>query len=171
MKVVLIGYMASGKSSVGRLLAKELSVEFIDLDAYIEKEQQKSIDAIFSEKGEIFFRKLENEMLQKVLKEHESILLSTGGGTPCYANNIETILNNSDHSIYLQLSVSCLVERISSEKDQRPLVKDIKDDELPEFVGKHLFERRQYYEQAKHIVGNEKKTLEEVVAEIKGLLL
>ncbi|WP_420601102.1 shikimate kinase [Flagellimonas sp.] len=171
MKVVLVGYMASGKSSVGRLLANELDVEFIDLDTYIEKEQQKSIDTIFSEKGEIFFRKLENEMLQKVLKEHESILLSTGGGTPCYGNNIETILNNSDHSIYLQLSVSALVERISNEKDQRPLVKDLQDDELPEFIGKHLFERRQYYEQAKHIVGNEKKTVEEVVSEIKELLL
>ncbi|SNZ02030.1 shikimate kinase [Flagellimonas pacifica] len=171
MKVVLVGYMASGKSSVGRLLAKQLGAKFIDLDSYIEEHQKKTIRAIFSENGEIFFRKLEHKMLQKVLNENESVLLSTGGGTPCYSNNMDTILKNSNHSIYLQLSVSALVERISKEKDQRPLVKDLEDHELPEFIGKHIFERRQYYELAKHIISCDKKELEEVVAEIEDLLL
>nr|WP_299074492.1 shikimate kinase [uncultured Allomuricauda sp.] len=171
MKVVLIGYMASGKSSIGRLLANDLDIGFIDLDEYIESEMQKSITTIFSEKGEIFFRKLEHEMLVKVLNENESVVLSTGGGTPCYGENMKAILDNSDYSIYLQLPVLTLVNRISSEKDQRPLVKNIEDKDLPEFVGKHLFERRQFYTQAKHILDCEGKTIEELVSELKSLLL
>lgn len=171
MKVVLVGYMASGKSSIGRLLANDLDIGFIDLDEYIESEMQKSITTIFSEKGEIFFRKLEHEMLDKVLHENESVVLSTGGGTPCYGENMKTILNNSDHSIYLQLPVLTLANRISNEKDQRPLVKNIENKDLPEFVGKHLFERRQFYAQAKHILDCEGKTIEELVSELKLLLL
>lgn len=171
MKVVLIGYMASGKSSIGRLLANDLDIGFIDLDEYIESEMQKSITTIFSEKGEIFFRKLEHEMLVKVLNENESVVLSTGGGTPCYGENMKAILDNSDHSIYLQLPVLTLANRISNEKDQRPLVKNIENKDLPEFVGKHLFERRQFYVQAKHALECEGKTIEELVSELKSLLL
>ena len=171
MRVVLVGYMASGKSSVGKLLASELGLTFLDLDAYIEAQQQKPIKTIFSEKGEIYFRKLEHEMLSKVLDEHEALMLSTGGGTPCYSNNMETILQKSDHSIYLQLSVPALVERIKGEKEDRPLVKNVADEDLPEFIGKHLFERRQYYAQAKHVLECDGKDLETVVSEIRQLLL
>ncbi|MBR9854594.1 MAG: shikimate kinase [Algicola sp.] len=152
MKLVLLGYMASGKSTVGRLLARHLEIKFIDLDDYIEEHQKKSIKNIFSEDGEIFFRKLEHQLLSEVLGKDESIILSTGGGTPCYGNNMETILNKSDHSIYLNLSIPNLVERIAKGKAKRPLVKNIDDAELPEFVGKHLFERRPYYALAKHIL-------------------
>ncbi|MBS9462570.1 shikimate kinase [Flagellimonas sp. 389] len=171
MKVVLVGYMASGKSSIGRLLAKELSMEFIDLDEYIEEQLGKSIATVFSQKGEIYFRKKEHEMLTKVLNNNKSIVLSTGGGTPCYANNMETILKKSDHSIYLQLSVPSLVDRIQNEKEKRPLVKDISNSELPEFIGKHLFERRQFYAQAKHTVDSADKGVVELTSEIKELLL
>ncbi len=170
MKIVLVGYMASGKSTVGRLLARQLGVEFIDLDDYIEQHQKKSIKNIFSEKGEIFFRKLEHQMLAKVLEKEKSVILSTGGGTPCYGTNMATILNQSDHSIYLNLSIPNLVERISKEKDNRPLVKNIADEELPEFIGKHLFERRPYYLQAKHILDCNDLDAEAVVARIKELL-
>ncbi|KAB7529612.1 AAA family ATPase [Flagellimonas olearia] len=170
MRIVLMGYMASGKSSVGRLLARDLQMEFVDLDDYIEEEQQKSVKSIFSEHGEIFFRKLEHKMLSQVLDGKENLILSTGGGTPCYSGNMDTILEKSDHSIYLQLSIPALVERLKKEKEQRPLVRNIEDTDLPEFVGKHLFERRTYYAQAKHIVECDGKNLDEVVAEIKGLL-
>lgn len=171
MKIVLVGYMASGKTSVGKLLAKELELGFIDLDAYIEAQLQKSIKAIFLEKGEIYFRKVEHEMLKKVLDENNSMILSTGGGTPCYAGNMDVILENSDYSIYLQLTVSALVDRIRKEKDQRPLVQKIQDKELPEFVGKHLFERRQFYSQAMYTLDCNEKPLEAVVEEIKELLV
>ncbi|PWL37376.1 shikimate kinase [Flagellimonas aquimarina] len=171
MKVVLVGYMASGKSSIGRLLARDLNLEFIDLDEFIENQLQKTIPAIFSEKGEIYFRKIEHEMLSMVLNEKQSVVLSTGGGTPCYGGNMKTILEQSNHSLYLQLPVSTLVDRISNEKNDRPLVKNIDNGDLLEFVGKHLFERRQFYAQAKHIVDADKKSIEVLVDEIKKILL
>ena len=171
MKVVLVGYMASGKSSVGKQLAIELGLEFVDLDNYIEQEQQNTINGIFQEKGEIFFRKLEHQMLSKVLEEKQSMVLSTGGGTPCYAGNMNTILAKSDHSIYLQLPVMALVNRIAKENDQRPLVKDLSEDELAEFVGKHLFERRNYYSQATLVLDCLDKSIEELITEIKQELL
>ncbi|MDF0715384.1 shikimate kinase [Muricauda sp. 334s03] len=170
MKVVLLGYMASGKSTVGRLLARQLGMEFIDLDEYIEHDQKKSIKDIFSEKGEIFFRKLEHQMLKEVLEKDESIVLSTGGGTPCYGNNMDTILKQSEHSVYLNLSIPKLVDRISKEKEDRPLVRNISDEELPEFIGKHLFERRPYYLQAKHILDCNDANAETVTENIKELL-
>ncbi|SHH03741.1 shikimate kinase [Flagellimonas flava] len=171
MKVVLVGYMASGKSSVGRLLAKEIGLDFVDLDDYIEEQQRQSIKDIFQEKGEIFFRKLEHQMLEKVLTEKESLLLSTGGGTPCYGINMDTILKHSDHSIYLQLPVATLVERIAKEKEERPLVKNLNNEELPEFVGKHLFERRSFYARAKFTLDCYGKSIVELVAEVKEKLL
>jgi len=170
MKIVLVGYMASGKSTVGQLLARQLGVEFIDLDDYIESNQKKTIKNIFSEKGEVFFRKLEHQMLAEVLEKEESIILSTGGGTPCYGTNMETILNQSDHSIYLDVNIPNLVERVSKEKENRPLVKNIPGEELPEFIGKHLFERRPYYLQAKHILDCNVADAETVVENIKELL-
>ena len=170
MKIVLVGYMASGKSTVGRLLASHLQMQFIDLDDYIEANQKKSIKNIFSEKGEIFFRKLEHEMLKEVLEKEESIVISTGGGTPCYGNNMTTILEQADTSIYLDLSIPNLVNRISKEKESRPLVKNIPDAELPEFIGKHLFERRPYYMQAKNVVDCNGADVETVVQRIRDLL-
>ena len=170
MKVVLLGYMASGKSTVGQLLARQLGMEFIDLDEYIEANQKKSVKTIFSEKGEIFFRKLEHQMLAEVLEKGESIILSTGGGTPCYGNNMETILKESDHSIYLNLSIPSLVERLSKAKEERPLVKNIGREELPEFIGKHLFERRPYYMRAKHNLDCNGLDAETVVEKITELL-
>ncbi|MCK0162129.1 shikimate kinase [Allomuricauda sp. F6463D] len=170
MKIVLVGYMASGKSTVGRLLARQLDATFIDLDEYIEEHQQKSIKSIFSEKGEIYFRQLEHEMLLQVLENEEHLVLSTGGGTPCYGNNMTTILQESDHSIYLNLSIPNLVDRISKEKENRPLVKNIPDTELPEFVGKHLFERSPFYLKAKHVLDCNSLGVETVVGEVKKLL-
>lgn len=171
MKIVLMGYMASGKSTVGKLLARQLGFGFIDLDEYIEAQEKKSIKAIFSEKGEIYFRKLEHQMLSKVLDEEGNVVLSTGGGTPCYGNNMQTILEHSDHSFYLQLSIPELVDRIVAEKEQRPLVKNIADADLPEFVGKHLFERIPYYSLAKHVVDCSGKDVAAVAREMEKRLL
>ncbi|WP_420322064.1 shikimate kinase [Flagellimonas sp.] len=170
MKVVLVGYMASGKSSVGRSLAKQMDMEFLDLDEYIEAHEKKTIEAIFADKGEIYFRKLEHQLLGQVLDEKHNMVLSTGGGTPCYGKNMDTILEKSDNSVYLQLPIAVLADRISKEKETRPLVKNLSDDELPKFIGKHLFERRQFYANAKHTIDCAHKSLEEVVTEIKKLL-
>ncbi len=171
MKVVLLGYMGSGKTTLGRLLSKELGLQFIDLDAYIETELDATISEIFADRGEIYFRKIEHAMLRKVLEEHDDFILSTGGGTPCYSGNMELILEKSDDSLYLKLTIPSLVERIKNEKEQRPLVKHLSDEDLPEFIGKHLFERSPFYTQAKHVVTCDGKDLDTLTAEVKALLL
>ncbi|MEM9077968.1 MAG: shikimate kinase [Bacteroidota bacterium] len=171
MKVVLVGYMASGKSSVGQALANSLDIDFLDLDTLIEEKVGMPIPQIFSERGEIFFRKKEYEILQDILREKDSMVLSTGGGTPCYGNNMQAILDFSDLCIYLQLSIPSLVERISREKHTRPLVQDIKDEDLPEFIGKHLFERRNFYMQSDKTIAMDDKSILEVVNEIKKVLI
>lgn len=171
MRVVLVGYMASGKTSLGKVLANEMNLKFIDLDAYIEEKLHKSIPDIFLENGEIFFRKTENALLTEVLTNEEDIILATGGGTPCYGSNMDVINEKSDHSIYLQLSIEALVNRIKDEKEKRPLVKHLNTEDLPEFIGKHLFERRPFYLSAKHTVSGENKDLRTLASEIKSLLL
>ncbi|WP_435625116.1 shikimate kinase [Flagellimonas sp.] len=171
MKVVLVGYMASGKSVIGQSLAKSLDLDFVDLDGYIENQMGKTIPEIFSEKGEIFFRKKEYEYLQELLQNKTPMVLSTGGGTPCYGNNMQAILDTSDLSVYLQLSIPILVERIKLEKDSRPLVQNIDDADLPEFIGKHLFERRSYYARAKETIICDGKSVGEITNEIKNFLL
>ena len=143
--------MTSGKSSIGDLLANALNLKFFDLDSEIEKVEGLSIPEIFNEKGELFFRKKESEVLNQIL-DLDSFVLATGGGTPCYGKNMEAILTKSTHSFYLKLSISDLVERISNESSSRPLVKNIPKEKLPEFVGKHLFERSFFYEQAERIL-------------------
>src|SRR5690606_1480555 len=171
MKVVLMGYMASGKSTVGKLLASRLGMPFLDLDNYIEAAEKKTIPEIFSDKGEIYFRKLENQMLSRVLEENGSLVLATGGGTPIYGNNMQTILNLSDHSFYLRLSIPEVVSRIAKEKESRPLVRDLAGEELPEFIGNHLFERIPVYSQAKYVVDCNGKDAQTVATELGKRLL
>ncbi len=163
--------MGSGKSTIGRKLAAVNSWEFIDLDNYIEEAERMAIAGIFSKKGEIYFRKKESQYLKEVLQKKENIVLATGGGTPCYGDNLKTILKTTNWSFYLKLSVSFLVERLSSEKEQRPLIKNVSTADLPEFIGKHLFERSFFYNQSKHIISCDAKKPEEIVAEIEKKLI
>lgn len=170
MKIVLIGYMGSGKSTIGKLLAEDLALSFLDLDAYIEKVEEKSITNIFKEKGEIYFRKKETESLRTVLEQEDDIILSIGGGTPCYSNNMKLISELTNYAVYLQVSVQELSNRLVSEKSERPLISVISDDELPEFIGKHLFERSYYYTQAQNTIACDNKSPKEIVGEIKEVL-
>jgi shikimate kinase len=170
MKIVLLGYMGSGKSTVGRLVARDLKLAFIDLDTYIESKEQAKITTLFKQRGELYFRKKEHEYLQKILGEKDNFVLATGGGTPCYSDNMAVITGKTDASFYLNLSVKGLVNRLLKEKADRPLIKDIPDADLPEFIGKHLFERSFYYNMANHhILVDDKNTLE-ILGEIKSSL-
>ena len=112
MKIVLVGYMGSGKTTIGKLLANKLKISFLDLDEVIEQGLEDSISNIFNGKGEIFFRKKEHEYLIDVLSKKEKLILSTGGGTPCYSGNMETMLNLADHVFYLKVSIPGLVKRL-----------------------------------------------------------
>ncbi|WP_111308215.1 shikimate kinase [Confluentibacter sediminis] len=173
MNVILIGYMASGKSTIGRVLAEKLNHHFIDLDDYIEKKEQISIGNIFKSKGEIYFRKLEKKYLKAILENENHVVLSLGGGTPCYGDNMNLILNDANSiSIYLKTSIAALVSRLKNEKSKRPLIAHIEtDDLLAEFIGKHLFERSQYYNLAETKIVTDGKAGTEIVEELMATLL
>ena len=170
MKIVLLGYMASGKSTVGKILANQLNCDFIDLDEEITRQLGMDIPTIFSKKGEIFFRKKETEVLTVLLKNDKPTVIALGGGTPCYGNNMDIINTTTPHSFYLKLPISVIVSRLAAEKAKRPLVAQITDGDLPEFVGKHLFERTPFYTQSRHTIHAQTKTPMVLAHEIVGFL-
>lgn len=171
MKIVLLGYMASGKSTIGKLLANQKHVEFIDLDTYIEKRENASVKELFQKKGEIYFRKQETFYLQEILDSNKHFVLALGGGTPCYSNNMELIKTSTKNSVYLKATIPTLLSRLQQEKHQRPLVAEISEENLTEFIGKHLFERAPFYEQATISVKIDNKEIAEIVQEIEVALL
>jgi shikimate kinase len=172
MKLILIGYMGSGKSSVGKALATHLSLKFLDLDAEICAEKNQTIPEIFSTYGEIYFRRKEAEVLKKLLEREESYVLSLGGGTPCYGKNMQLIKDTpSVTSIYLKTGLLQLKERLLVEKDSRPLIQDLKSPEvLEDYIRKHLFERTFYYNQSDLTVLTDGKSVEEVVHTVVKIL-
>ena len=157
--------MGSGKT----LVSKELSIlnnfKIFDLDAEISRQNNSSIAEIFKKKGEIFFRKTEKEVLEKILSTEKNIILSLGGGTPCYYNNIDHI-NEKTISVFLKTNVKTLAQRLSSEKDKRPLIQNISNEDLPEFIAKHLFERNPFYNQAKITINTDNLSAREIAEEI-----
>ena len=165
MEIILLGYMGSGKSTIAKQLAHRLHLEMIDLDDYKADKENLSVLEIFNTKGEIYFRKLENETLKEVVATKENYVLALGGGTPCYANNME-IIKEKVFSYYLKASIQTLNDRLLLEKSDRPLIKFLKEDQLVEFIAKHLFERAPYYEQASHTIQIDSKNIDEIVAKI-----
>jgi shikimate kinase len=170
MKIVLLGYMASGKSSIGKKIAKSMAMNFIDLDDYIIEHEKMSIADIFKNKGEIYFRLIEHQYLKKILSRSDDFILSLGGGTPCYAKNMEEVNKGDTISVYLNGSIPTMVQRLIKKKAKRPLIASLNDDQIPEFIAKHLFERRFFYEQAKLTVKIDDKTKSEVAIALKKLL-
>jgi shikimate kinase len=171
MKIILLGYMGSGKTTVGIQLSKKLFLNFTDLDEFIEEKEQKSIKEIFEQKGEIYFRKIEHKYLKQFIKENESFVLSLGGGTPCYAGNLDLILNDKNNlSFYLRGSISTLFKRLSENKFKRPLINDLSDNQLTEYIAKHLFERGIFYDKATYKIAIDDKEVQEIVTEIRILL-
>ena len=164
--------MGSGKSAVGSQLNKEINVTYCDLDDYIEKQLHESIDSIFKTKGEIYFRKMERLYLEKVLKTNSSLILSIGGGTPCYYDTMQ-YLNTMQNSktIYLNTSVLEIRKRLFEAQSSRQLLKYLKSlEDFQEFVGKHMFERSFFYNQANVSIKTDKKTISEVSELIKAEL-
>lgn len=156
--------MASGKSTISKLMAKKLNVEAIDLDNYIAEKECDSIKNIFKNKGEIYFRIQENKYLNELLICNKSFVLGLGGGTPCYSNNMNLIREFST-SVYLKGNLNTLFYRLRIEKENRPLISALNDEKLKEFIAKHLFERAPFYEQATHTISIDKKSVESIVEE------
>jgi shikimate kinase len=165
-KIVLIGYMASGKTVIGKQLAVKLKIPFIDLDDYIAEKEQLSIPEIFKKRGELHFRKLEFKYLKELLDKKENFVLSVGGGTPTVSEVIE-LINKKALSVYLQASVQTLYDRlVISDTVKRPLLTQISTDFLKDYIVMHLLKRNVFYNQADKIVTVDGLSIEEIVTEI-----
>lgn len=163
--------MGVGKSTLGNALAKELEINFIDLDAYIEQKEGKSISDLFVNKAEISFRKKETNYLKQILTQESSFVLALGGGTPCYANNMELINLYSKNTFYLKASFQFLSKRLHSEKNVRPLLQHLNQiGEFEDFIRKHLFERQNYYFLANTTINVETQSIENNITQILNQL-
>ena len=147
-RIILIGYMGSGKTTVGRALSKETGMMFYDLDWYIESRMRKTVAQIFAEKGEEGFRKIEYNMLHEVA-EFENVIISCGGGTPCFFDNMD-YLNQQGDVVYLKCEPETLYKHLLMGKVERPLIKGKSPEELIAYITNHLAEREPFYSRAKH---------------------
>lgn len=149
-RIILIGYMGAGKTTIGRQLAMALGLQFYDLDWYIEMRYHKKVSEIFAEQGEEHFRDLEQRMLHEVA-EFEDVVISCGGGTPCYGDNMQ-YMNQQAETVYLKLTPETLCEHLMMGRTVRPLILGKTGDELQEYIRQSLEAREPFYSQAKHIV-------------------
>jgi len=170
--IVLLGYMGSGKTSVGQCLSDVLKWDFIDLDKYIEQVENLTIEQIFNQKGVVYFRKLEHEMLKRVIQSSENVVFSLGGGTPVYFNNMDLIKSNENFtSVYLNTGIDQLAINLFENRKSRPLISHLDSmDQLKEFIAKHLFERRQEYFKAQNHIITDGKTVQDITKEVIALL-
>jgi shikimate kinase len=169
-KIVLLGYMGCGKSTIANMLSKNTDIPFVDLDKKIEEKLNLSINEIFEAHGEIYFRKLEHETFVELLDSSENLIIGLGGGTPCYANNHELLKGDGVVSVYLKASIETLFGRLAVNKSKRPLIAAQSEDELKEFIAKHLFDRSYYYNQAKYKVLVDGRTIDQTVQDIMTIL-
>ena len=168
-KILLLGYMGSGKSTTGIELAQVLGYSFLDLDDVIKKREGKSITELFKEHGELYFRATERKCLEDIMNRSDSIVLSLGGGTPCYYDTMDYLLSlKKAKTFYLKASIDTLCNRLFKEKESRPLISHLNHiDDAKEFIGKHLFERNLFYQKAHHQVLIDNKSVNQIVLEIK----
>jgi shikimate kinase len=167
MRIFLIGFMGSGKTHWGNLLAVKLGLPFFDLDTVISKTEERTIAQVFSEKGEEYFRYKEKDVLEELVNDHERFILSCGGGTPCFFNNIEFMKKNGK-VVWLNTSIETLKERLLKERMLRPLIRTIGDRELRTYIIRKLGERKMYYEQADMMVNEESISIEPLVELLKN---
>ena len=170
--IIIIGYMGAGKTTVGKALAKELGIMFYDLDWYIESRMHKTVKQIFDESGEDGFRQIEHNMLHEVA-EFENIVLSCGGGTPCFFDNMD-YMNQLGETVYLKASPETLYAHLKMGKGVRPLLLNKTPEEVQVFIREQLQKRGPCYEKAKHIfdvnVMDNFDKINETVAQIRQLL-
>ena len=149
-RIILIGFMGAGKTTIGRQLALALGLQFYDLDWYIEMRYHKKVSEIFAEQGEEHFRDLERRMLHEVA-EFEDVVISCGGGTPCFGDNMQ-YMNQQAETVYLKLEPEVLAMHLSMGRTVRPLILNKTGDELLSYIKETLKEREPFYTQARHIV-------------------
>lgn len=149
--IFLCGFMGCGKSTHGKKVARILKKPFIDLDKYIQEKENKTVQFVFDNEGENEFRKLESKYLKEIIELNNESIVSLGGGTVCFNNNIELIKNNGV-LVYIQMPAEALAERLQKSKQKRPLLKNVTAENLPGFIANKLRERDKFYLQADIIV-------------------
>ena len=147
-RIILIGYMGAGKTTIGKALSKELGIIFYDLDWYIESRMRKTVAQIFAERGEEGFRKIEYNMLHEVA-EFEDVIISCGGGTPCFFDNMD-YLNQQGQVVYLKAEPEVLYKHLQMARVERPLLKGKSQEELLTFIREQLERREPYYSKARY---------------------
>ena len=165
--IILIGYMGCGKSSVAKYIANFADLKHIDLDEYIVNKESRSISDIFNLSGELEFRKIERAYLIELLNSREKLILSLGGGTPCYYDNMKFILNYTKNIYFINTHNNILAIRLFKEKSKRPLLSLIaSENKMLEYVSKHLFERLPFYNKAPFKINSKEKNVSEISIEI-----
>lgn len=168
MLVYLIGFMGCGKSTHGKALAKQFAFNFIDMDDSIQQTLNKPIEEIFQQKnGESTFRKLESEWLQKNSAQLSNSVIATGGGAPCFFENME-VMNKTGITVYLRMHPASLYHRLAPGKAKRPLIAKLTDTQLMDFIHAKLLEREYYYRQAHITVKGESLNVKSLADEIKS---
>lgn len=157
MRVILVGFMGCGKSSLGKKIATRTDLPFIDSDKEIEDQNGLSVSELFVKHGESHFREMESRFIHSLFQQ-DSFVLATGGGMPCYGNNMQA-LNQLGTTIYLKRPAAELAKRLLQAKSQRPLIQSLSEDELLEYIEKTLAEREAYYSQAQLILEREEQQL------------
>ncbi|MCR4966118.1 MAG: shikimate kinase [Bacteroidales bacterium] len=164
--IVLVGFSGAGKSTLGKQTAPLLGLRFVDLDNYIEQKLQYKVPQLFSQFGELVFRKSEYEALEELL-ENDGQLIAVGGGAPCYGQAMQLILKRS-FSVYIKMPEDELVQRLASSKKPRPLTKDLSPEELKQYVHERLEKRAPFYEQADMTIAGDGITPEVLAEAIKA---
>ena len=147
-RILLVGFMAAGKTTLGKALASNLGLQFIDLDHFIENRFHCTVSQLFAERGEERFRQIERAMLHEVA-EFEDVIIATGGGTPCFFDNME-YMNSQGTTVFLEASVDVIYTRLTIARTQRPLVAGKTEDELRQYITNMLELRNPYYQRATH---------------------
>ena len=154
IRIFLIGYMGAGKTTLGKAFARAMGLTFVDLDWYIEERFHKTVRQIFTERGEDGFRELEKRMLHEA-GEFEDVVISVGGGTPCFFDNME-YMNQAGETVFLDVNTKVLFRRLKVAKQQRPLLANKNDEELMAFIQEALQKRLSFYMKAKHVFNGER---------------
>jgi len=162
MKIYLIGFMGCGKTHWAKEIGQKIGIPFFDLDHQVVQSEKKSINQLFSEEGEEYFRIKEKENLSFITETNASFVMACGGGTPCFFNNID-YMNKNGTTIWINCSIDCLHARLVKEKDKRPLVRELSDEELRSYIIKKYADRKIFYQQAAVILNEDHITLEKML--------
>lgn len=160
-RIILLGFMGTGKSTLGVMLSKKLKIPFFDSDSEIEKKEKLSVQTIFERHGEDYFREKEREFIEQI-KSEQDFVLAVGGGLPCF-NNLMKELNDLGTTIYLKASPKFIYSRLKTKKNERPLIKELTDEELLEFIENKLFEREIIYLQANLTVDSKDLNVDKLI--------